>query len=37
MQNHLIEPEEGVGLASGSVDDRERFGGMLRYFRRQVA
>jgi hypothetical protein len=33
----LIDPEECVGSHRGRVSCRDRLGGLLRYYRRQVA
>ncbi len=37
LDNQLIDPEPGVGHADGEVLCRERLGGILRYYYRQVA
>ena len=37
LGNRLIEPEDGVADRNGSIECRERLGGMLRYYRRQAA
>ena len=37
LDNRLIEPGAGVGLASGEVQCRERLGGLLRYYYRDTA
>ncbi len=37
LGNRLIEPEEGVGQAVGSVRCRKHLGGMLRYYYRHAA
>jgi putative transposase len=37
LDNQLIDPEQDVGHADGEVQCRERLGGILRYYYRQVA
>ncbi len=37
LGNRLIDPQEQVGTADGSVECRERLGGLLRYYYRQAA
>jgi transposase InsO family protein len=37
LGNRLIDPQEEVGAADGSVACRERLGGLLRYYYRQAA
>ena len=37
LGNRLIDPQEQVGATDGSVECRERLGGLLRYYYRQVA
>ena len=37
LRNNLIEPDEAVGRAEGSVACRNRLGGMLRYYYRKAA
>ncbi len=37
LGNRLIDPQEEVGAADGSVECRERLGGLLRYYYRQAA
>jgi hypothetical protein len=37
LGNRLIDPQEDVGATDGSVECRERLGGLLRYYYRQAA
>ena len=37
LNNQLIDPDEGVGNASGEVQCRKRLGGLLRYYYRSAA
>ena len=37
LDNQLIDPGEEVGQASGTIDCRERLGGLLRYYHRRAA
>jgi putative transposase len=37
LDNHLIAPETAVGGHTGYVGRRERLGGLLRYYYREVA
>jgi len=37
LGNRLIDPQEEVGAADGSVECRERLGGLLRYYYRRAA
>ncbi len=37
LGNRLIDPQEEVGTTDGSVECRERLGGLLRYYHRQAA
>jgi len=37
LDNRLIDPREEVGTTDGSVQCRERLGGLLRYYHRQAA
>jgi len=37
LDNRLIDPKSHVGTAEGSVECRERLGGMLRYYYRKTA
>jgi putative transposase len=37
LDNHLIEPEAGVGCPTGQVVRRERLGGLLSYYHREAA
>jgi hypothetical protein len=37
LGNSLIDPQDKVGTADGSVECRERLGGLLRYYYRQAA
>ena len=37
LQNKLIDASEGVGSETGSIQCRERLGGMLRYYYRDAA
>ncbi len=35
--NELIEPSDNVGAITGTIECRERLGGMLKYYRRYAA
>ena len=37
LENKIIAPEDEVGKISGKIECRERLGGMLRYYSRDVA
>ncbi len=37
LNNKIIEPGEEVGQADGSIECRERLGGLLRYYHRKAA
>ena len=37
LDNELIEPGETTGSESGTIDCRERLGGMLTYYNRRAA
>jgi transposase InsO family protein len=37
LENELIEPGETTGLENGTIDCRERLGGMLKYYHRRAA
>jgi putative transposase len=37
LANRIIEPGNEVGRAGGSIQDRPRLGGMLRYYYRDAA
>ena len=37
LDNQLIDPDEEVGQTSGTIDCRERLGGLLRYYHRRAA
>ena len=37
LENKIIDPEDEVGKISGKIECRERLGGMLRYYSRDVA
>ena len=37
LDNRLIEPENGISGTGGTIECRERLGGMLRYYHRQAA
>jgi putative transposase len=37
LENALIEPDEATGSENGTIDCRERLGGMLKYYHRRVA
>jgi putative transposase len=37
LENRLIEPDVGVGKTAGTIDCRERLGGMLKYYHRRAA
>ncbi len=37
LDNKIIDPDDGVGPATGEIICRERLGGMLRYYHRTAA
>ena len=37
LQNSLIEPDQTTGTDNGTIDCRERLGGMLKYYHRRAA
>ena len=37
LGNKIVEPGKEVGLTSGRVECRERFGGLLKYYTRDAA
>ena len=37
LENALIEPDEATGSENGTIDCRERLGGMLKYYHRRAA
>jgi hypothetical protein len=36
LSNHLVAPEKVVGAVAGTIECRERLGGMLKYYRRNA-
>ena len=37
LENELIDPGDGVGVIAGTIECRERLGGLLRYYHRRAA
>jgi transposase InsO family protein len=37
LQNELIEPVDSIGSQAGKIECRERLGGLLKYYYRNVA
>lgn len=37
LDNRIIDPEDDVGAIAGTIERRERLGGLLRYYHRSAA